>query len=339
MHLLIDVRTSSPRDIPSVYYALDWVDAWMISHPDDQITFLAYEGDPVEGYECVFVSREWTLFQKKIANHPYGPDRIVSFSKMPPIDTSIPMILHIDDLSEGIYPSGTGFLHRHRNNRRYQKLLKWARHIIIPHHEVGAHLGELYSINQDKISVIPYMTTMRDALLENHTLLPHGISAPYFVTECTVGLEWNPRGLIGAYAEYTKEKWWDKKLVILWDLGSSLSEVSFQIRSQGLIERVKLVWVLPKREREMLYSQASGWIYAWHYYSRWASVALASSYSIPLYISDVAWLKGYGGYQFHPNHIDTLASLLIWERQGESQAVARPNNTLIMEVYTRIISD
>jgi hypothetical protein len=136
-----------------------------------------------------------------------------------------------------------------------------------------------------------------------------------------------------------REKWWDKKLVILWDLSSSLSEISFQIRSHGLIERVKLVWVLPRREREMLYSQADGWIYAWHYYSRWASIALASSYGVALYSASVAWLREYGGYGFHPNHIDTLAGLLKWEKQGESKVIAQPNNTLIMEVYARIISD
>jgi hypothetical protein len=43
MHLLIDVRTSHLSDILNVYSALDWVDIWMAHHPDDQITFLAYE--------------------------------------------------------------------------------------------------------------------------------------------------------------------------------------------------------------------------------------------------------------------------------------------------------
>jgi hypothetical protein len=188
MHLLIDVRTSCLSDIPSVYYALDWADIWMISHPDDRITFLAYEGDPVERYECVFIARAWTLFQKKIASHPYGPDRIVSFSSLAPIDTSIPMILHIDDLSRSLYSKdGAGFFARRQHTAQYRRLLRHARHIIIPHHEVGTHLSELYDADQEKISVIPYISTVRDSLLEHHTILPYGISAPYFITECTPG--------------------------------------------------------------------------------------------------------------------------------------------------------
>jgi hypothetical protein len=339
MYLLIDVRTSSLSDIPTLYYAMDWADAWMLAHPDDRITFLAFEGDPIEWYECIFVSRTWQLFGRKIANHPYGPDRVVSFSKLPPIDTSIPMILHIDDLSEGIYPrDDAGFLARHRYTHTYKKNLNHARHIIIPHHEIGNNLAELYSADQDKISVIPYLRNPKNPLMSNMTILPHGVYAPYLLTECTPGQEWNPRWLIAAYREYIHEKSWEHKLIILWDLGSNLSYISTMIRNMNLIEKVKLVWVLSRRERESLYAHTEGWIYAWHYYSRWASISLAESHSVPLYIADIPWLMGYGWVSFHPNHTDTLSDILIWWREA-SRVRERPHNQLIMEAYTRILSE
>jgi hypothetical protein len=184
MYLLIDVRTSSLSDIPNLYYAQDWVDIWLLSHPDDRITFLAFEGDPVERYECIFLPRKSHSSRKKIASHPYGPNRVISFSSLPPIDTSIPFITHINELTHRLYPQSrmSSFEHFFKE-RKYKKLIKNSRHIVVPCKEVGLTLSELYGIDEDVISIIPYLNPIGKDIQKKQSILPHGISGTYYITE------------------------------------------------------------------------------------------------------------------------------------------------------------
>jgi hypothetical protein len=166
-------------------YAEAWADLWQAYHPHDVLTFLAFEGDPVERHECIFLSRSFTLFPKKLSTHAYGPDRIVSFSKYPSLDASLPMLLHVEEVTETLYPKKSTFFSHHRHEYRYKKHLKNAHHIILPHHEIGDNLGELYGIDEEKMSIIPYLTHDDPYEFRGRTILPYGICDDYFITEGT----------------------------------------------------------------------------------------------------------------------------------------------------------
>ena len=341
MHLLIDVRTSSPTDIPNLYYGEMWADIWKTHHPHDRLTFLAYTGDPVdEKYECLFIDRNWwVLEKKKIASHEYGPDRVISFSRLPSIDKSIPLILHIHDLTSHLYPDlSVHIMKRKYGEYTYKKLLKSARHIIIPHIDIGRELWEIYGIDESRMSVIPYLSPEDRVSQREKSILPHGISGNYYITEGTPGEEWNPIGIIQAYTEYIQKKNGVGSLIIIGDIGDILGSITPLIRSLDMIASIKIVWVLSKADTNILYAHATGWIYAGYHYSRWASVSRAAWYGIPLFLSDIVWLRDYSGTFFHPNHTDTLSTILsAWSTK--SIELKKPNNTHIVEVYTRIIAE
>ncbi len=339
MYLLIDVRTSCPSDIPNLYYAEIWADTWRIYHPDDRITFLGFDGDTIEKYECISLSRGLRLFPKKIASHKYGPDRVISFSKLPPIDKRVPHILHVDELTHTLYPrTQGGFFARQREEIQYKKNLASSSHIIIPHRSLTHTLGELYEIDDSKVSIIPYLSFGKKDFYKDQTILPHGISGDYFITEWTPWDEWNPRGLLEAFRSYIHENNGNRQLIILWDMWMNLSTLSLLIRSHGLIEKVKILSMVSREEQSLLYAHAKWWIYIWHYYNRWSSVELANSYDIPLYLSDIPWLSVYNGVHIHPNHIDTLADIL-WNSDMQNISHPKNDNQSIMQVYARIISD
>ncbi len=342
MHLLIDVRTSCLSDLPNLYYAETWADIWLSYHKNDKITFLAFEGDPVRKHECIFISRKWSLFQKKLAAHNYWPDRIISFSSLPPIDISTPTILHVSDLRMKHYEQWSmNILTQKILERSMKKLYSSAKHIIVPWKEIGSELEELYAINESHIAVLPYLT--KNIEKESFSsikkvALTHGISDEYFITEGTPTDEWQPIQLIQAYSKYIHEKNGHEELLILWDMGENFDKIVTLIRALGLLYHVKIIGILSKEDREDIYRNSKGWIYIGYYYSRWASVELAHSYSIPLYLSDIPGLSGYNGIYIHPNHMDQLVNIISTpEAKGISHM--KNDNQDIMQVYTRIISE
>lgn len=340
MHLLIDIRQSSLSDIPSIHYGIEWARIWKRIHIHDRITFLTNTGNEILGEECISISSGYHLFQKKISNHGYGPDRIISFSSLPPIDTSIPIILHVSDLRKKHYEEGKwGVWVRLTQERSLKKLYSTARHIIVPWKEIGRELEELYTIPESSIVLLPYVMKERESLSTvKKVALTHGISDEYFITEGTPTNEWQPLELIQAYSRYIHEYNWQEELLILWDLGENFDKVVSLIRSLGLLRHIKIIGLLSKEEREELYSNAKGWIFIGYYYSRWASIELAHSYNIPLYLSEIPGLSGYNGTYIHPNHIDQIASIL-GTSQTKSAVRAKNNNQEIMQVYARIISE
>jgi hypothetical protein len=132
--------------------------------------------------------------------------------------------------------------------------------------------------------------------------------------------------------------WWKEKLIIIWSLDENLWYLSSMIRTLDLLDKVKIVWSLLHEERELLYVHAKGWIYAWSYYSRGPSVALASWYGTPLFFTDIAWLRNYSWIYFHPNHLERLPDLLRTEKD-KYQIHVKTNNETILQVYARIISE
>ncbi len=339
MHIIVDVRTSSPDDVSTISYATLWRDEWIALHPDDRITFLAYEWDPIEHDDVIRLMRSWYT-SKRLASHAYGPDRMISFSRLPPIDTSIPLIAHVWDLADLLYPRAPLSLWwRKIREYRMRKLLRNARIIIIPHMSVGLELAEIFDIPEKKMSVIPYLMSEKKRETRGQSILPHGIYGEYYITPASPGNEWNPLGLLTAFSKYVHILKWEKKLVIHWDIGENLSYISSLVRSLDLSHAVKIFSVLREDEVEHLYSRASGWIYIGPYYSRGHLVSLAETHSLPLILSDIEILREYDGIHIHPNHIDTLPEFLMKVEGKRKEWVSTSRNESIMKVYTRLIAE
>lgn len=339
MHLLIDVRTSYPTDIAHIPYAESWALLWKKFHPDDTITWLGYEWDPIlEGW--IHIPRKWRLFQKKqLANHEYGPDRIVSFSRCLPIDKKVPTIQHISDIADLLYPrSNLGYIERKRKEYMYKSLLKSVKSIIVPNISTWLEISELFQVSEDKMAVIPYIVKNDTDPNDSTIVHRYNIQSKYFIAEWTPGNEWNPVELLQVFSQYIHDLKWDKKLVICGDMGENLSFISNLIRSLDIIDQVKILWILPKEDHRNLYASATGWIYVWPYYSGWSLIAEAESMHLPLILSDIPVLKVYQGTHIHPNHLYDLSEVL---KNVDEKPIYQyeQTNDAILNVYTRILAD
>lgn len=341
MHLLLDIRLTSPSDVPFLHYALLWAEVWKNYHPFDHISYLAHEDDPpMGGHDCIRVKRSWHTFShKKLASHSHWPERVISFSRLPPYDKSVKQISHLCDISPLLYaPKPLRWLEYQWKLREYRNVLRYSSSIIIPHRDTLTALSELFSPEDEKITVIPYLHPLGEEIYKIRTILPHGLYGEYFITEWSDSLEWRPLELIEAYATYVHRMWGKEKLIILWDLGDNLWVITSMIRTLDLIDSIKILGTLSREERELLYVHAKGWIYAGSYYSRGPSVALASWFDVPLFFTDISWLRNYSWIYFHPNHLERLPELLRTEK-NKYQIQVKANNEAIMQVYARIISE
>ncbi len=261
MHILVDIRTKGPVDLVRFEYGVAWARLWRVYHPHDMITFLVTNGTLLDGEKVISVSPKQGIFTKrKVSHHQHGPDRILSFSDLDPIDTSIPTISHIFDNADILYPRGErGLIGRKLFERHYQRLLKGSHHLIVPHIEIGIELVEVFGISEKKISVIPYLVPER-----SHSpfsdLHPYNITLGYWIVEGTPGDEWNPFQLLHAYSRYIHEYMGTKRLIITGDLGGNLRHISECIRGFGIMDYVKIIGILPPSDRAGLYEYASGWI-------------------------------------------------------------------------------
>ena len=263
MHLLVDVRTSSISDISAIIYAECWVSLWKDISPHDRITFLAYDGDPLTSDDIIRIPRPGFLhLQKKIAHHANGPKRIISFSRLPSIDRSIPSITHISDIAPLLYPYQIGgFLMRKKLIHAYKKMLRRSQMIIVPENGIRSDISEFFGIEDSRIAVIPYVSETSMSLYHDSMKVAHGLERRYLITEGTPGNEWNPIGLIRAYREYIERHGGTQKLIIIGDMGENLGHITSLIRSLELIQEIKLVGIPTEAERKTLYAHASGWIY------------------------------------------------------------------------------
>lgn len=243
------------------------------------------------------------------------------------------------DISPLLYPTKPlrGFEYKWKLHE-YKKVLSQSHSIIIPHRDTLTTLNELFTLEDEKITVIPYLHPLGEEVYKIRTILPHGIFGDYFIAEGTEWLEWRPLELIETYATYIHRMGGKEKLIILWDVGDNLWAMTSMIRTFDLLDSIKIIGILSREERELLYNHAIGWIYAGPYYSRGPSVGLASWYDVPLFFTDISWLRDYSWIYFHPNHLERLPELLRTEK-NKYQIQVKANNEAIMQVYTRIINE
>lgn len=340
MHLLVDIRTSNPADTLTQDYAVAWVELWKVYHPDDTITYLTYPWVSLDG-NIISVPRWWDIFgKKKLAHHKNGPDRIISFSKLKPIDADIPTLTHIFDNADILYPRNElNYFERKKKEVAYKTLLRKSGHIIVPHLEIGMELVEMFWIPEKKISVIPYFIPKKE--YSSFTLLhPYGITPMYWIAEGSAGDEWNPFQLLQAYSHYIHEYNGTKRLIIVGDLGENLKHISDCIRGLDIMEYVKIIGTLPKWEKNALYENASGWISLWRYYGSGPNIAYALAYGLPIFTSDIAPIRDYADITVHPNHTDEfLSKLLIFSKLQTSTEKYTHSQHTIMDVYARVLAE
>lgn len=126
----------------------------------------------------IHIRSGWSLFgKKKVAHHKHGPDRILSFSRLSPLDTHIPTLTHIFDSVDTLYPREVvGFFGKRKQDTLQKNLLTSSHGLIVPHLEMGLELVEMFSVDEEKISVIPYFVPDRShhpfSLLHSYGIMP-----------------------------------------------------------------------------------------------------------------------------------------------------------------------
>ena len=340
MHLLIDIRSSGATDRAHIRYALLWADYWKQIHPQDTITFLCYEGDHIHRDNVITISRKWSLFgNKNLSNHSHGPDRILQFSSLPPIDPSIPTVSHIFDAADFLYPrEALGYFSRKREANTYKKIIADSREIIVPHTNTGMELIELFDANEEKMNVIPFFIPPYESGKKS-VLAQYTINPGYWITEGTPGSEWNPIGLLHAFSKYIHELAGTKKLLILGDMGENLGHITEYIRGLDLMEHVRIMGILPEDDHASLYEHMDGWLYVGPYYSAGTHLALAKSYEKPILVADIPLLRDYSYVRIHPNHTDELPETLkSFETSLYENTEVSIDNEAIMNVYQKILA-
>lgn len=340
MHLLIDIRSSHPSDFSAYYYAKIWVNFWISLHPHDTISWLLYEDQDISEVNSFPIAKDNPWFsKKKLASHSYGPDRIISFSQEKMIDPSVKTILHIPDITEFLYPrSIQNWFTRKKREKEYKDILSKSHKIIVPHFDIGRELAEVFQVSEEKIYVIPYLTDTQQRKNDHSIRSLYSLTGEYFFTEGTPGEEWNPLGILTQYSQYIHEFHGEKKLVISGNLWENLWHIASYIRSFDLIDMVKIVGLLPLKEKEIILSHASAWISIGSYYGWGTTIIEAEVFDIPLILSDIPVLREYRSIRIHPNHLEELPNIL----QNIHKNILNKNtkdNTAIMGVYTTLIAE
>lgn len=156
MHLLIDVRTSSLRDMQTIAYAEYWASLWSALAPHDQITFLGYEGDEILSRDAIFLPRKKSFFTPSLTSHEHGPSRIVSFSRFPTLDERVPTVLFLDHIIPFLYPDeGRSWIERQHESYLLKKHLKHVQKIIVSDERLSEHMRESYHVREDRIMLLP----------------------------------------------------------------------------------------------------------------------------------------------------------------------------------------
>ncbi len=339
MYLLIDVRTSSLRDMQTIAYAEYWASLWSALAPHDQVTFLGYEGDEILSRDAIFLPRKKSFFTPSLTSHDHGPSRIVSFSRFPTLDERVPTVLFLDHIIPFLYPDeGRSWIERQHESYLLKKHLKHVQKIIVSDERLSEHMRETYRLREDRIMLLPPLVNSsieRDISREQETL--ERPKRPYIIVEWSEGDEWRPYELLALFARYIHDRHGILELRILGNTGNHLWHLVSMIRSLDLMEHVKVMGVPTRKERELLYRNAHSWIDIGHESSTLYSLSLALGTGLSLILSDIPLHRGYSATYIHPNHMEELPDILIEEEKKILPISQKNANTELMKEYRRII--
>ena len=63
MHVIVDIRTTSPQEMMPVRAGIAWAHLWKKHKPDDIITFLIYEHqEKIDGFDTIVVDKPFGPF-------------------------------------------------------------------------------------------------------------------------------------------------------------------------------------------------------------------------------------------------------------------------------------
>lgn len=343
MHLIIDIRSTSPVDPIMTRYASSWVDLWSTRHPTDRISYLHYEQQdcPENGRSVVVSLSSWwsrkPLFSARWVNDIF---RCVSFSTCPPYDNHIVTLSHIWDFAHILYPRYEKTLidrllsvHTKNRNRKWNT-------IIVPSLTIGQQTVELTHMAEEDIEIIPYITlTLIQAA--RHTLAQLSISGPYWIFDGSYGSESGIHGLLQGYKDY-RDMGGSHLLLLMGRLSpNELRDISLRVQQLNLTGSVRIIGALDSEGIESLYLHASGWIYVGAYYTSGPRIELARSHHIPLLISDIDSLSDYHDWSLliHPSHLGTLGNLLQQLEHSDKKENRKISNDTIMKKYEKIIAE
>jgi hypothetical protein len=342
MHLIIDIRQSSPIDPIIVRYAENWVDLWIARHPTDIVSYIHYSGQdcPENGRSLIVSPPSWWWGRKRLSiwdtNEIF---RCINFSPYPPYDPSITTTSHIWDHAGILYPRETPPLFERythtiadiRNNKNNT--------IIVPSLTVGQEAVEITHIPEAAIEIIPYIT-MHPGKWDRHTLSQLSISGSYWLYDGSYGSESGIVNLLKWYKSYRDLG--GTHILLLAGRQSSLEtrDIALQIQSLSLTGSVRIIWALESESIESLYLHASGWIYVGAYYSGGPRVELARSHHIPLLIPDIPSLIDYhsDAMTIHPSHLSGLGQAIRDLEHMDKKENRKISNDNIMIGYERVIS-
>ena len=161
MHVIVDIRTTSPQETIPVRAGIAWAELWKKHKVDDTITLLLDDHqESIEGFTCVHVPDSFFPFFRKPLSQKNTKQifRCVKFSTLPLYDKTIPTIAHIWTNASHLYPEpGQTSLVRRYYDWIRKHTMKGATTLIVPDIQIGRELVELYDIGEDEIEIIPYL--------------------------------------------------------------------------------------------------------------------------------------------------------------------------------------
>ena len=342
MHLIVDIRSTSPVDPVMTRYASSWVDLWIERHPTDRVTYIHLDSQdcPDNGRSLVVSPPSWWWGAKKLAT-PESTEilRCVNFWQYPPYDPSIETISHIWDHADILYPRWSQTLIERiiqpvAKNRNSTKNT-----IIVPSLSIGQEAVEITHTRESSIEIIPYIT-LTPGKWDRHTLSQLSISESYWLYDGSYGSESGIIHLLSGYRDY--RALWGTHILLLVGKQSSTEtrDIAIQVQSLSLTGSVRIIGALENESIESLYMHARGWIYVGAYYSGGPRIELARSHHIPLLISDIPALLDYhsDAITIHPSHLSVLGQALRDLEHRVQKETRKISNDNIMIGYERVIS-
>ena len=343
MHIFIDIRSWENPDPIMFWYAKQWGKMWKKYHPHDALTYLVSTSEMVNLWDSFFLIPSFRLFSRKIQLRQKNTGnmifRMVNFSRFPPYDPTIPTISHITDNAPVLYDFySLPFLKRKQQEWKTQAILKNSHSIIVPDISIWHELVELFGFSEERISVLPFLPFTFDAWEDRN--VPFFLqNRKYFIYDGSYGSETGIIKLLVEWGKYLHNTENQPLLILLWLAWENLSLLTQTLRSFELSESVKYLWHQNEIERDILYKNASWWIYVGEYYSGWAALSAAKSYGLPLLLSDIPFFQWETAFFIHPKKLDTLHSFFSVFPQKQIHASLSFDEESLIWAYRKILSE
>ncbi len=196
------------------------------------------------------------------------------------IDNPIPRlyrkksVLFLSNLTPILYPnrSKRGMLDRFHTGRKLRNSIKKADAIIVPYIALSRDIIDIFNIQEEKVQVIPpyeqdIHLSYTDAQITKVRIQYH-LTNGYFLYDGWWGAHMNLSRMIIAYGEYIKQKQHEHplELVILWREKEDYKDIRNHISQLGIQKYIKILWSLKEEETNIIYQEASGFLFVPLYY-------------------------------------------------------------------------